>query len=158
MYFFLFILLTFNIFIAKIRIFTRPMRLVIFFFLIAPLYGICQAPQGNNITDLLCAHTWKMTKLIDITGKGGSMGADLFAVTTQFKPDGSIETWSAGHLTRDTWQYNPEDKTLVTSQINDPKSGQVKETIIEITETKFIVRITYRGNNIMQYEYEAVTE
>lgn len=107
---------------------------------------------------MLCAHTWKMVKLTDMKANGGSMGAELFAVTTKFNPDGSIETYSAGHLTRDQWVYHPEDHSLETNQLKDPKSGQIKETIIEITDSKLVVHITYRGNNVMQYEYEAVVE
>ncbi len=112
----------------------------------------------KTIPQMLCAHTWKMVKMTDVSGKGGSMGADLFAVTTKFNEDGSIHTYSSGHLTKDYWKFNPADNSLETGQLNDPKSGQIKETIVEITNEHLIIHITYRGNNVMQYDYEAVVE
>lgn len=120
--------------------------------------GLLGQDGQKNIPQKLCAHTWKMVKMTDVSGKAGSMGADLFAVTTKFNEDGSIHTYSAGHLAKDFWKFNPADSTLETSQLNDPKSGQIKEKIIEITDQRLIIHITYRGNNVMQYDYEALGE
>ena len=136
---------------------SKKIKGIIFFLMIFNFLSSAQETK-KSVTQLLCAHTWKMVKMTDVSGNGGSIGADLFAITTKFNEDGSIETYSAGHLTKDRWIFHPEDNSLETNQLKDPKSGQIKETIVEVTDKKLIVHITYRGNNVMQYDYEAIVE
>ena len=83
------------------------------------------------------------------------MGGDLFNIDTKFNSDGTIETSTSGKITTDNWKLNAETMTLETDQLKDPKTGQEKVTILELTDKLLKVQITYRGNNIMQYDYQS---
>lgn len=133
----------------------RPILLII---LLISSSLFAHQKMNKSMHELLCAHSWKMVRMTDITGSKRSMDANYLSVITTFKKDGTLSSNSKGKITTDTWQLNEQDSTIITSQINDPKSAQEKERIISIDDTYFVVQITYRGNNIMQYDYEATNE
>jgi hypothetical protein len=134
------------------------MRALLLFVILFPSILFSQTNERKSMHELLCAHSWKMIKMTDINGSKRSMDANFLSVITTFNRDGTLSSNSKGKITKDIWQLNEQDSTIITSQIYDPNSGQIKETIISINETSFIVQITYRGNNIMQYDYEATNE
>lgn len=114
-----------------------------------------QTVKADSVKQLLCDKKWHLIKLTDINGGGKSMGGDLFNIDTKFNSDGTIETSTSGKITADNWKLSSETMTLETDQLKDPKTGQEKVTIIEITDKLLKVQITYRGNNIMQYDYQS---
>jgi hypothetical protein len=130
-------------------------RIVQLFFLITLLgasSGFAQV-KSDSVTKLLCGKSWHMVKLTDISGKGQSMGGEIFNVTTTFLPDGTLETMTSGNLATDKWKLLADGVTLQTSQLQDPKTGQEKISIVEISDKVLKIQVTYRGNNIMQYDY-----
>jgi hypothetical protein len=134
------------------------MRAILLQLLLFSSNSIAQQSDNKTLKELLCAHPWKMLKMTDISGSKRSMDADFLAVSTTFKKDGTLVTNNKGKIINDNWLLNEQDSSMITSQITDPKTAQEKQKIMLINETKFVVQITYRGNNIMQYEYEATEE
>lgn len=117
-----------------------------------------QSPRIDSLKNLLCNKNWHLVKLAEIGGTGQSMGGEVLNVYTKFNLDGTSESTSAGKVTKESWKLIGDGSLMESDQLKDPKSGQEKITIKELTKTTFVVQITYRGNNIMQYSYVVANE
>jgi DNA-binding CsgD family transcriptional regulator len=107
---------------------------------------------SDSVKHLLCQKSWHLMKLTDInTGKNGS--GELFNIDTKFNPDGTTETTTNGDLKKGSWKLGADGRSLETDELKDVKSGQEKITIMQLSEKELKVQITYRGNNIMQFDY-----